>query len=125
MSSDMAEAAASSEHAAAGKEEPRLIPEGYEIPPEIVERVKRRMENPELTPFEDPEGIITPGLVLTSPRDPDHRRLVTNMYITPKGAKMVSVHIEGSGHYTNLLPEDLRRKIADGELSLPPSGPEK
>lgn len=96
----------------------RLIPEGYDMSQEVAERVQSRAVNPDLKPFEDPEGVIIPGLLLTSGHDPDHRRLVTNVYTTPRGVRMVAVHIEGEPGLRNVTIEDLRRRIAEGQLKL-------
>lgn len=101
------------------EEEPGLIPKGYDFPPELAEQLARRTGNPDLQPFEDPEGIISPGLILVSPHDPDHRRLIAHMYTTPRGNRIVVAHIEGEKALRNTSLEAMREKIAEGRLVVP------
>ena len=97
-------------------EEPKLIPKDYDMSPDVMKRLEERMRNPDLAPFEDPDGVIVPGLLLTSPHDPEHRRLIAHMYRTPQGQRIVVAHIEGEPALRNTGLEDLRQKIAEGRL---------
>lgn len=100
---------------------PKLIPEDYDMPDNVREVVESRETAAGSSPLEDPSGIIAPGPILTSPADPDHRRLVTNMYTTPRGKGIVAVHIEGETGLRNLTLEDLHGRINDGRVQLPPA----
>lgn len=103
----------------------RLIPEDYDMPEECVERVVRRRNNPDLTPIDDPDGLIAPGMLLKSSGDPTRRRLVTQMYNNSVGNAMAVVHIEGDRSTWNVSLELLHTKLAEGTLLLPePPKPE-
>ncbi len=103
-----------------GETETKLIPEGYDMPPEVVEKTKIYKDEVDYEPYEDPEGLITPGLVLISPRDPEHRRLIVNTVRSKsRGKEMTVVHIEGGTVLHKYPMEDIRQKIAEGSLVLP------
>jgi hypothetical protein len=100
---------------------PEPIPGDYDMSPEVADKIIKRRDNPDYVSFADPEGIITPGLLLISSVDPDHRRLVTNMYEANGGrSRNVSVHIEGADTLNNVSLESLHEKLADGRLAVPP-----
>lgn len=96
-----------------------LIPEDYDMPEIAVEQVMRRRGNPSLTPFDDSEGLIAPGMLLNSLADPTKRRLVTHMYIAPRGNRIVAMHIEGEPGIRNTSLERLHTALAEGALRLP------
>lgn len=104
--------------ATAEKETPKLIPEGYDMPPDVLRSIEQRTTNPELEPFTDSEGVLHPGLVLDS-LGADKKRLITNMYRTPRGVNMIAVHIEGEPGLRNLTLEDVRQRIKEGRLVIP------
>ncbi|MGH7157239.1 MAG: hypothetical protein ACREGG_03980 [Candidatus Saccharimonadales bacterium] len=99
-----------------------LVPEDYDLPSLAQEQIKRMAESPELRPIDDPEGVLRPGLLMTSVRDPDHRRLLVDTY-RGKNVELAAIHIEGEPAVRKIPIDELRRKIADGELVLP-SDPE-
>lgn len=103
------------------KDSPQLIPGGYDMAPEVGEKVKFYEDSPDFTTFEDPKGILAPGVVLDSPHDPKHRRLITNLVRNFRGHEMVMIHIEGGKQLFKYNPESIYEKIADGDLLLPNS----
>ncbi len=98
---------------------PSLFPEGYKVDPLIVEKIASINTDKALVPFEDPKGVLGPGVVLSSPRDPDHRRVITNMYKTPRGSVLVRIHIEGQEGLNSLGLDDVWQKIREGRLVVP------
>lgn len=104
----------------AKSEKSGIIPDEYDISPELVARVEALRADPSLKPFEDPRGELAPGTLLTSRNDPEHRRLITNMYLGKNGQPFVRVHIEGSPAGLHNKPlDEIRAKIAEGSLRLP------
>ena len=99
-----------------GSIEPGLIPDDYDMDPEVAKRVIAKQENPELVQTSDPDGIVAPGLVLESATSPDKRRLITNLYENSAGNTIATVHTEGSLELRNFRLSALHQNIDEGAL---------
>jgi hypothetical protein len=100
--------------------EARLVPEDYDLPDSVAEQIRKKTEAEDLTLLEDPNGVIMPGRLFISAHDPSHRRLITNVYATPRGSTIATVHIEGEPMLRTHSMADIQRRIDEGAL-VPPS----
>lgn len=96
--------------------ETQPVPDAYDMPPETIARVIAKRDNPELKHTVDPDGVVAPGLLLDSATSPGKRRLVTNLYVAPKGNTIATVHTEGQAALQNFGLEALHQHITEGQL---------